>query len=162
MLICCLCNAASAQTAPPAPAQRLPSDTVLYHFFFAKVAKLQGMAAQQAAKGITTGAARHQIKNDAQLTDAEEASLNAITANYRSGFAAIHKQISTLAARNARPLPATVRQQLATLTQQRDQLVADHIQQINTAFGPVRFQVLDAYVRKSILPKVQIAPIPKN
>ncbi len=145
---------AVAQTAATAPKV---SDAFLYHCFFAEVASWERLADREPLTGPKSGAARHHIKAQAQLTDQEETVLKAIAKSYRAGFGPIRDRARQIAATyGSRELPAGVLKELAELAQQRRELMAKHLQQLRSALGPVRFQLLDAYVRKTVLPKVRV------
>lgn len=149
-------SAVTADSAPPVP------DDILYEFFFGYVHTVQRAADRGAAAGVKNAEALHHIKNAAHLTPAEEVALKSITADFEGQFGAIQSKLHTLGEenRNNVPWPDAVREQVMALRQQQHQVTMDHIQQLQKAFGANRFQMLDDYVRRTILPTVRATPIP--
>jgi hypothetical protein len=136
-------------------------DSFLYRTFFSYVTSLEHAADLAAARGSTNSTFRHRVKNDCGLTVAEEASLKAIVADFRLGYADAQAQAATISASFPAhtALSADARKTLANLKAQIGTSTTSHVQQLQVAFGPQRFQVLDAYVRRTILPGVSVKPV---
>ncbi len=132
----------------PAPSQAQGQSTypdsrlLVYDSLFFRVMWLEGQANKLVSQGKNDAFMRSAIRQQAGLTSQEEASLKAIAADWRANESAIETASKALIAAGARgPTSAS----LQSLAQQRKQMIADHINQLQTAFGPARFAVLDGY-----------------
>jgi len=119
-------------------------DSVIYKLFFRVVLWYDGQAG-----GLGPAAMRSVIQQQAGLTAAEAASLVSVAKDWRSSDSSIEASIQALAATGA-PANSAQGQGLAA---QAGQNVLDHVAQLQGAFGPARFSLLDLYVRR----KMQIA-----
>lgn len=119
---------------------------VLYDFFFFRVMWLQDQADKVKAQGKDDSQVRHTIQHQAGLTGLQESTLNAIASDWRTNNASILSQIQTIAATGAR---GPTSPQLQALHSQRQQLVLDHLSQLQTAYGPGSFYMLDLFVRRT-------------
>jgi type IV pilus biogenesis protein CpaD/CtpE len=94
----------------------------------------------------------------AGLTAQEGAALRAIAADWRAGDSSIVSTGQALVKAGA----AANAVQLQALGVQRQQLVTTHINQLQSALGPARFQILDTFVRTTPTTKGgTAAPAPK-
>lgn len=59
-------------------------------------------------------------------------------------------------------LTAEQKKNIGALHTQREQLVLDHVKQIETALGPERFQQFDTALRKSFGSSVKVIPLRKK
>jgi hypothetical protein len=140
---------AVCQVAPGPPPSNVNSVTgvptyVLYRFFFFKVMYLQDLADKQKAKGQDDSFYRHWLQRQAGLTTQQETQLNAIASDWRTNDAAILGQIQQMAAAGGAASP-----QFQTLRNQSEQLLLDHLSQLQTGFGPGSFYQLDLYVKRT-------------
>ncbi len=127
-----------AQGQPAYPDSRL----LVYDALFFRVMWLEGQANKLDSQGKNGAFMRSAISQQAGLTTQEEASLKAIAADWRGKESAIETASKALIAAGARgPTSAP----LQNLAQQRKQMIADHINQLQAALGPARFAVLDGY-----------------
>lgn len=146
-----LCQSASGQATPVA----VPDNT-LYGAFFHQVAVWKGFADKEVAQGIVAGPAAKHFQVLVGLTAGEDAVLKLIAADCEAALATIAGQRSQITASyraglpSQTPLPPSVKQQLASLDGQRAAVLSGHLQQLKSAFAASRFQVLDAFVRKTI------------
>lgn len=146
------CQPASAQATPVT----VP-DNILYRAFFHQAAVWKGFADKEVAQGIFDGPAAKHFRVVAGLTSGEDVVLKSIAVDCEAALVTIERQRSQITAPyrgaglpNQTPLPPSVRQQLASLYAQRAAVLSGHLQQLKSAFATSRFQVLDAFVRKTI------------
>ena len=130
-------------------------DNTLYRVFLHQVTVWQKLAEKEVAQGVSAGPASQHYQNAAGLTNGEDAMLRSVAADCEAAVSAIESQESQLTApyrppNGHGPLPGAVRQQWAALDAQRATVISGHLQQLKSAFGPDRFQVLDAYVRSTV------------
>jgi hypothetical protein len=140
------CQASGGQTVT------VPDNT-LYRVFFQQATVWQNFAAKESAQGVSNGPASLHYQNAAGLTNAEDATLKSIAADCMTAVSAIESQRTQLTAPyppGKGPLPAAVLQQLIALDAQKSAILSSHIQQLQSAFAPARFQLLDAYVRNTV------------
>jgi hypothetical protein len=136
----------------------------LYHALFKQVAIFQQMANALQAKGKNNSGALHEVKRRVGLTDAEEAALNTIAATSIAAFEAGEKSANAIVTQfvnqNAKgtPMPTALQQQYQAQKGQDLQAVLSAVQQLQTAFGQARFQILDNYVRTSVAKGVNTTP----
>ena len=143
--------------SPPANTLTNVPDFVLYDHFLFRVVWLENQANSLKAQGKDDRFMRSWMQTKAGLSDQEIASLKAIAADCRNTTSAIVGSIQTLAAAGT-SLAASPQAQ--SLVSQQRQAVLDHIGRLRTAFGPVRFGVLDAYVRDSVKIRTGSPPPP--
>jgi len=149
LLAACLAGPAFSQSQPVQP----PPDYILYRAFFLDVTFYHTVAAQLQARGKDPAPARSKIKIEAGLTDQEQAQLQAIAQDLDAALAAYDQSAARVIGglRTQYPpgatLPPAVKQQLKGLGSARQQIVVDHVQQLKSALGAVRFHQLDKYVR---------------
>jgi hypothetical protein len=134
---------AVCQTPPVNSVSGVPT-YVLYNFFFFRVMFLQDQADKLAASGQNDSSIRHLIQRQAGLTAQQESQLNSIASDWRSNDAVILKQIQTIAASAGPSSP-----QFQALRSQRQQLLLGHLSQLQTAYGPGSFYLLDLYVKRT-------------
>jgi hypothetical protein len=117
---------------------------VLYNFFFFRVMGLQDQADRVKAKGQDDSAVRHLLQKQAGLTTQQEAQLNSIASDWGTKDASVLGQIQTMAASGGSASP-----QFQALRSQRQQLLLDHLSQLQTTYGPGSFYLLDLYVKRN-------------
>lgn len=139
--------------------QPSPQDAHLFAYdsFFFRVMWLEDKANQLVSQGKTDAYARFVIQKEFAPTDAQTASLKAIAADYRTQFNAIQKQAKALLTAGQK---GSTSPQLGDLFNQRRQVTADHINQLQMALGPMRFAALDALVALPRAPQAAIAAQP--
>jgi hypothetical protein len=115
----------------PAASPQIP-DWVLYESFFYHVAFVERAAQSVDAKGKSGDSGRRAFANDLGLTPRQLSAINPIAADCIGGVAQILKGATTASA--------------AASQGQRQQVVADHVQQLRSAFGG-GFAGLDARIR---------------
>ena len=121
-------------------------DHILYNSFFFRVAWLADRADQLASQGKKDAFIRTAIRRQARLTNEEDAALTAIALDWRTQDAAV---ASTQRLLLKSGVQAGLSQQLQGLASQRQQLVLDHISQLQAALGPAQFFLLDLFVRRN-------------
>jgi hypothetical protein len=124
----------------------VPTD-VLYRFFFFRVMWLQDKADSLKAQGMNDSHLRHLLAQQAGLTTQQESQLIAIASDWRTADVTLRSQIQTLASSGAAALNSP---QLKTLHLQQQQLVITHLAQVQAAFGPGAFYLLDLFVHRNI------------
>jgi hypothetical protein len=137
-LLAGLASAAFCQGPEVKPMAQVP-DYAMYDAFFFRVMALDQQADKLAAQGKDGSFTRSTVQRQASLTIQEESALKAIAADWSAKSLALAK-----AAQEARA--AGNSQQAQDVQEQRKQMTADHISQIQSAFGPARFRHLDGYV----------------
>lgn len=147
---------APAQQVPPAWGAVPPEVFVtsqLYRALFKQVTMLQQMAMRLSTQGKDNKGPLHEVKRQAGLTDAEEATLTTIATTSNAAFEAGEKNASALVAQfmkeNAQgtPMPVALHQQVEGQKAQDLQSILNGVQELQAAFGQARFQKLDNYVR---------------
>jgi hypothetical protein len=146
---------AFGQNPPTANGNPIP-DYVLYDAFLFRVTWADSQAGKMASQGIDDTFYRTLIRRQVGLTTNEEAMLKAIAADWRRTDSQIQTAIQ---AARASGTPATS-QEVQNLESQRIQTVRDHISQLQAGFGNMRFEVLDAFVRRSATVKPSGLPSP--
>jgi hypothetical protein len=141
---------------PPTNYGKPIPDYVLYDSFLFRVTWADRQASKMASQGIDDTFYRTLIRRQVGLTTNEEAMLKAIAADWRRADSQIQKAIQ---AARASGVPATS-QGVQNLRSQRIQTVRDHIGQLQAGFGNMRFEVLDAFVRRSATVKPPGLPSP--
>jgi len=122
------------------------------------------MAGTLQAKGRNSSGALHEIKRQAGLTDAEEATLTTIATTCIAAFEAGEKSANAIVTQfmsqnpNGTQMSAALKQQYQAQKGQDLQTVLSAVQQLQTSFGQARFQSLDNYVRTTIAKGVNTAP----
>jgi hypothetical protein len=109
---------------------------------------LQDQAGKAQSQGKDGSGLLHLIKNQAGLTNQEEATLNAVASDWRTGDASIQSQVQTAAAART---PGNPSPSLQSLASQRRQLVLDHLTQLQAALGPGPSYLLDLFVRRTVI-----------
>jgi hypothetical protein len=129
------------RTTPPTPVP----DYIIYDAFFYRVKWLSDLADKYGSQGRAASAVhlRSLVQMQAGLTAQEDAVLKAIAADWRAGDAGIVSAGRALAKAGAAANAA----QLQALALQRQQLVTNHVSQLQAAMGTARFQRLDSFVR---------------
>ena len=118
----------------------VPGDVVC-RFFFQKVLWLDGQAGGQGPVAM-----RSVVQQQAALTSHEAATLTSAAKDWKSKDIEINRSLSNLAAQGA----TADSPQVQSLSAQAKQNVLDHVNQLQTSFGPGRFYLLDLYVRRSM------------
>ena len=135
-------------------------DYVLYDAFFFRVKWLNDLADKYSSRGKPASADyfRSLLQKKAGLTAQEDAALKSIAADCRAGDLSIVGAGRALVKAGA----AANDLRLQALGSQRQQLVASHVSQLQTAMGLARFRQLDSFVRVSATVKGGAAtPAPK-
>jgi len=146
-VVCVLCFGIRAfcQTAQVNSITGVPND-VLYHFFFNRVMWLQDQAGKMQSQGVDGSQLSAMIQRQAGLTSQQASALAAIASDWRTNDTANRAQIRAIAATGVR---VSASPQLQALEARSQQLVLDHLNQLQTALGPGAFYVLDLYVRRT-------------
>jgi len=138
----------------PAYCQSLPAkqtttvpDYILYDRFLHRVMWFQGIADNLKAQGKDDTFMRSWVKANAGLTAGEESTLKAIAADCEASTSAAMDAARALIPTAASP---GVAQQIQALLSQRQQTVQDHVSQLQTALGPARYALLDAFARQIV------------
>ena len=126
------------------PTQYTDVQLQMYDAFFFRVTWLEEQANKLAAQGKDPGFARSIIQKEAGLTAQEATALKAIAADWKAQKAPIAAAANAMMAAGA---SAGTSAPLLALRNQRDQMVAAHIDQTRAAFGTSRFPALDSYVK---------------
>lgn len=139
--------------SPPANQLTTVPDFVLYDHFMFRIVWLEKQANNLEAQGKDGTFMRSWAQRSAGLTDQETASLKAIALDCQTATSAI-----LAAARAVAPASAhtAVPQQSQSLLSQQEQTILGHVGQLQTAFGPARFAVLDSFVRQTV--RIVIGP----
>jgi hypothetical protein len=150
---------ALCQKPQPTPATPVP-DYILYDAFFYRVKWLGDLADKYTSRGKPASANhfRSLLRKQAGLTAQEDAALKAVVAGWRTGDVGIVTAGQALVKAGAVANDA----RLQALANQRQQLVANHVSQLQAAMKSARFQRLDSFVRASSTVKgAAAAPAPK-
>jgi hypothetical protein len=136
------------------------SDTELatYNSFFFRVVWLEDEAGKVAVQGRDAGGIRSMIRKQAGLTAAEEAALKGVAADWNVRFSGIMTAARALMSDGAR---ASTSPPLMALRNQRDRMIADHIDQLRSALGSDRFRLLNFFVHRPA-PKGVMVAIPSK
>jgi hypothetical protein len=134
-----LCQQQQPTQATPVP------DHAIYGAFLHRVKWLNDLADKYDSRGKAASAVyfRSTLQRTAGLTAQEEAAVKAIAADWRAGDLSIVNAGQALVKAGATANSA----RLTALLKQRQQLVATHIGQLQSAMGAARFQMLDGFVR---------------
>ena len=132
--------------SPPAIQLTAVPDYVLYDHFLSRVMWLESQADNLKAHGKDDSFLRSWMKRNAGLTNQEEAKLKAIAADCHSKTAANAGAVQALAATGA----TAANSQVQALLGEQQQTVLSHVGQLQAAFGPTRYAVLDNFVRQTV------------
>jgi hypothetical protein len=113
-----------------------------YNAFFFRVTWLEAQADKLVSQGKKDSYMRSLVRNQVGLTAQEEAALKAVAADWKVRKTGIVSAAQALVAAGAKTSTSPA---LLGLRNQRDQMIAAHIDQVKTAFGPARFQTLDSF-----------------
>jgi hypothetical protein len=116
----------------------------------------QDIANNLKAQGKDDTFMRSWVRMNAGLTVQEESVLEAIAADCEANTSAAMSAAQALAPTAANP---GVAQQIQSLQAQRQQTVLSHMSQLQSAFGPARYALLDAFARQ-IVKFGASAPVP--
>ena len=133
--------------SPPANQSSTVPDYVLYDRFLYRVLWFQSQANNLKAKGKDDTFMRSWIRVHAGFTTQEESSLEAIAADCEAQTSAALSAAKALAASGVNPSTSP---QIQSLLGQRQQAVLSHMSQLQTAFGPARYVVLEAFARQIV------------
>jgi hypothetical protein len=177
-LVACLGLGAYAQTtapaAPPAqpPAQaqpQVPEEVMtmgIYTSLLSRMAANERLSDRvEAANKDPQHQTRKWLQIQTGLTDQEFTLVRSILLDGISSTKALKSQQDDIASKsktdNGGVVKLTVEQKksILALHQQREQMVLDHVKQIETALGPSRFQQFDTALRKSIGSSVKVIPL---
>jgi len=132
-------------------------DNILYRAFFHQVTIWKGFADKEVAHGIFNGPAARHYQVVAGLTAGEKAVVRSISVDCEATLANITGQRSQLTApyraasmASQIRMPPSVAQQVSYLDAQRAAALSGHLQQLKSAFATSRFEVLDAFIRKTM------------
>ena len=147
------------QTSFPNPAASSANDPdpKLYESFFQQVVRLKSFSNPYLggeANGKPVVVIVPEIQKVIGLTDAEVALLNTAAADCLSKLQAFRTPVGLIFEARLQFIESgkvskPVAQELDDLERQHNQTVLDRVQQLHTAFGDSRFQVLDDYVHSS-------------
>lgn len=155
LLLAGLCHPVSGQA--PNQTKYPQGQLQTYQSFFFRFTWLDEQADRLASQGKNPTYARSLIRKQAGLTLQEEAALRNIAADWKvqnSGIASAARALMVAGARVGTSQP------LMALRNQRDQMVADHIDRLVAALGSARFSILDAFAQKP--PATAGAPIKRQ
>jgi hypothetical protein len=131
---------AAIRPRPPVPYH------IVYDSFFFRVMWFEKQADQYAAQGKDDSGLRSQIRLQARLTAAEEATLKNVARDYSVKNDVLLETMRTLAKGGMRP---DLSPELRDLLSQREKNVLNHVAQLRSTLGPAQFKLLDMYVRRS-------------
>lgn len=131
-----------AQTQSPGPAYS-DADLMAWSGLFRSVNWYESIADRDVAQGYSDAGPRGQTQRTVGLTTAETASLKAVAADWKVQWDAILVTTKSMMANGA---TAKTSPALLAVRNQRDAMIADHINQILAAFGASRFAVISNYV----------------
>jgi hypothetical protein len=158
VLLAVVASLASGQNPPTNNGKPIP-DYVLYNFFFFHVTWADRQAGKMASRGMDDAIYRTLVRREVGLTAKEEAMVKAIAADWRQKDSQLLTALTAIQAARASGVQANS-QEVQNLESQRIQTVRDHISQLQAGFGNMRFQVLDAFVRKAPTVKPPDLPSP--
>jgi len=149
----------------PSPAVRSElSDLALFRFFFIRVAFMESVVKQTAAKGKDTRAARSAIADEFKLTSTEASLLREIALDCRvqdesflKQTASQRKTLSTTLSRGG-PEVDQARTQMRNLESDYDRIVARCLDRLRNGMGQARFDRLARLVRAVEAPRIQAEP----
>jgi hypothetical protein len=150
----------------PAPVAVAPTETQIYEFLFKRVAAQEHLAERVAKKGYNPDLTLAAIKNEAGLTNVEDAALKRIASQCNSRVAEIGKQAAPLIVRGRQELSANPSvepsdaDQVRALQASRTAALAQCTDQLRTAFGPERFTRFDAWVRSTAAQHIRAYRVP--
>jgi len=133
--------------SPPANQTTTVPNYILYDRFLHRVMWYQGIADSLKAQGKNDSFMRSWIRMNAGLTAQEESTLEAIATDCEASTSAAISAAQALIPTAASP---GVAQQIQALLSQRQQAVMSHMSQLQTAFGPARYAVLDAFAHRIV------------
>jgi hypothetical protein len=166
-LVACLGLGAYAQTPAPA-APQVSAQSITIGTYLALLSEMEGNeklsdrveAAGHDPKHVT----RKWLQRNTGLTDQEFTKVRSILLDGISATKALKAQVDDIAAQSrlsnggVQKLTLDQHNAVVTLNMQRLQMIQDHINQIEKALGPTRFQEFDAALRKSIGAGVKVIP----
>lgn len=174
-LVACLVVGAYAQTpaqpaspAAPPPAPQVSAQSITTSIYLALLSEMAANerlsdrveAAGHDPKHVT----RKWLQLKTGLTDQEFTKVRSILLDGISATKALKAQVNDLVAQSrlsnggVQKLTLDQHNAVVTLNMQRLQMVQDHINQIEKALGPTRFQEFDAALRKSLGAGVKVIP----
>jgi len=134
------CQQATVQPLPAVP------DWLIYREFLYRVTWLDALADRFAAQGQDDSGPRGLIARQARLTPQQAASLITIAKAWRAQNDAALAAGQSLVKAGLQTVQAA---QLQSLHDQLQQAPLDYIAQVQTAFGPAAFKLLDVYIRSN-------------
>jgi hypothetical protein len=134
------CQETSIRPRPPVPYH------IVYDSFFFRVMWFEKLADQYAAQGKDDSGLRSQIRQQAQLTAAEDETLKSVARDYSLKNDVLLETMRIFAKAGTRPDQSP---ELRDLLSQREKNVLDHVAQLRSALGPAQFKLLDMYVRRT-------------
>lgn len=174
----CLGLAAYAQTpaaqpaAPPAAPAAAPQVSAqsmaigIYSSLLSRMAANERLSDRaEAANKDPRHLTRKWLQLQTGLTDQEFTSVRAILLHGISATQSLKAQVDDIAAQSrasnggVQKLTLEQKNNVVKLNMQRQQMVLDHINQIERALGPTRFQEFDAALRNSIGSSVKVIPL---
>ena len=111
--------------------------------FFHWVNWYESLADRDVAQGYSDAAPRGQIQRTVGLTTSETAALKAVAADWKAQWDAI---LATTRSMMASGATAATSPALLAVRNQRDAMIADHINQLLPAFGASDFARISSYV----------------
>ena len=170
-LVACLGLGAYAQTPAPAAATAAPQVSAQSMTIAIYTGLLSHMAGnEQLSDRVETAGhdpkhvTRKWLQLQTGLTDQEFTKVRAILLDGIAQTKALKAQVDDIAAQSrlsnggVQKLTLDQHNAVVKLNMQRPQMVLDHINQIEKALGPTRFQEFDAALRKSIGADVKVIP----
>jgi hypothetical protein len=115
-------------------------DDVLYRVFFLRVLWYDGQAG-----GLGPPAMRLVIQQRTGLTSQQAASLTSIAKDWKSTDSGLRSSLYSLVAAGT----SAASPQAQSLAGQAQRNLLDHLAQLQTAFGPASFYLLDLFVRRT-------------
>ena len=150
-LLGCWCPSPCQSGLPVAAPQQAIASADVYEAFLSAVAALNRTAARAPLDG--GGNSQPTPKDAIGLSDQEARTLNELALECDSEHQSLNDAVRRLTwearmhAIGSGSVPAELSRQLRDLDNQRRLMVLDHLKKLQAAFGEVRFQTLDAFVR---------------
>lgn len=129
----------------PTPLSTENSRLLAYDKLFFRVMWLEDKGNQLVSQGKNGAYANSVLQRDYGLTEAEQAKLTVVAADWRDKFDAIQNQAKPLVAAGQKSTSSPALQELLAA---RLRVTSDHIDQLRGALGPMRFAAMDALVTK--------------
>jgi hypothetical protein len=133
--------------SPPAMQTTAVPDYVLYDRFLYRVTWFETQANNLKAQGKSDAFMRSWMRLHAGLTTQEETTLKAVAADCEAQTSATMSAARALVAAGANPSTSS---QVQALLSQRQQTVQGHMGQLQSAYGALRYAMLDAFARKIV------------